>query len=138
MTRSRIAAGGLALVAATAVGCGTSTKEEVKPRDPSGSGLTRGPDVSVESIDELRSTEVVVNRGRFQPQQASIGLDGIVRIQNEDTKVAKLRKLRGPGGPIRDPILKPGEQTQVDFLRAGVLEIALEGSKARLQVNVFP
>jgi hypothetical protein len=138
MRRSRIAAGGLALVAVAAPGCGMSTKEEVKPRDPSGSGQVRTPDVSVESVDELRSVEVVVNRGRFQPQQASIGLDGLVRIQNEDTKVAKLRKLRGPGGPIRDPILQPGEQTQVDFLRAGVLEVGLEGSKARLQVNVFP
>ncbi len=137
MTRSRTVAGGLALVAVAVAGCGMSTKEEVKPRDPSGQGQTRTPDVSVESLDELRTSEIVVNRGRFQPQQTSIGLDGTVRIQNEDTKIAKLRKLRGPGGPLRDPILKPGEQTTVDFLRAGVGEIALEGSKARLQINVY-
>jgi hypothetical protein len=136
MRTSRTVAAGLALVT-VASGCGMSTKEEVKPRDPTGQGQVRTPDVSVESLDELRTTEVVVNRGRFQPQQTSIGLDGTVRIQNEDTKVVKLRRLRGPGGPIRDPILKPGEQTVIDFLRAGVAEIGLQGSKARLQINVY-
>ncbi len=140
MRRSRALVGGLALACLAAPGCGTASKEEIKPRDPSGQGLTRGSDVSVENVDELRAIEVVVNRDRFQPQQVSIGTDSTVRITNGDEKTVRIRALRGlDREPIEDPVLEPGEFAEIDFLDAGVEQIELKGTQTRpLEINVFP
>ncbi|MDQ3320176.1 MAG: hypothetical protein M3515_08095 [Actinomycetota bacterium] len=138
MRRSRAFAGGLALACAAASGCGVSSKEITKPRDPAGQGETRGPDVSVEGVDDLRATEVVINRARFQPQQVSIGLDSTVRVVNGDSKTVNVRALEGLGDRLEDAELEPGEKLELDFLDSGTERLALEGSKARLEINVYP
>lgn len=139
MRRSRALAGGLALACVAAPGCGVSDKEKIKPRDPAGQGLTRGPDVSVESTDELRAVEVVINRGRFQPGQVSIGVDSTVRIVNRGNQTTRIRTLEGllPGA-IENPVLSPGETAELTFLDPGTERIALKGSKAVLEINVLP
>jgi hypothetical protein len=115
-----------------------SSKEITKPRDPAGQGETRGPDVSVEGVDDLRATEVVINCDRFQPQQVSIGLDSTVRVVNGDSKTVNVRALEGLGDPLDDAELEPGEKLELDFLDAGTERLALKGSKARLEINVYP
>lgn len=137
-SRALALAGGLAIVCTAASGCGVSDKEITKPRDPSGQGETRGPDVSVEAVDDLRVSESVINRERFQPQQVSIGLDSTVRVINGDSKTVKVRALEGLGDPLEDAELEPGEELELDFLDAGTERLALEGSKARLEINVYP
>jgi len=121
-----------------ASGCGVSSKEEIKPRDPSGQGETRGPDISVESIDALRSVEVAIAANRFQPQQVSISIDSTVRIVNESDKTAKIRALEGLGERLEEPTLPPGDDLELDFLDTGTERIALEGSDARLEISVVP
>ena len=138
MKRSRALAGGLALACVAAPGCGVSSEEKIKVRDPAGQGETRSPDVSVESVDELRAVEVVINRDTFQPQQVSVGVDSTIRIVNGDTKTENIMALRGLGDPIEDKELEPQERVEIDFLAAGTEVIGLKGSKARLEINVFP
>lgn len=138
MRRSRALAGGLALACVAGSGCGVSSEEIIKPRPPSGQGETRGPDVSVEQVDDLRSVEVVVNRGVFQPRQVSIGLDSTVRIVNGDDRTTTIRTVRKLAPRIDNPRLSPGETAEIDFLDPGVEYIALKGSKAQLEINVFP
>lgn len=137
-SRSLAVAGGLAMVCAAASGCGVSSEEITKPRDPSGQGETRGTDVSVEQVDDLRVSESVINRDRFQPQQVSIGVDSTVRVINQDTKTVNVRALEGLGDPLEDAELEPGEKLELDFLDAGTERLALEGSKAKLEINVYP
>ena len=138
MRRSRALAAVAALGCVMASGCGVSSKEEIKPRDPSGQGETRGPDISVESIDALRSVEVAIAANRFQPQQVSISIDSTVRIVNESDKTAKIRALEGLGERLEEPTLPPGDDLELDFLDTGTERIALEGSDARLEISVVP
>lgn len=137
MRRSRALAGVLALACVAASGCGVSSKEEIKPRDPSGQGETRAPDVSVESVEALRSVDVAIAANRFQPQQVSIGLDSTVTIINEGDETANIRALEGLSEKLDDRSLSPGQRISLDFLATGTERIALEGSRARLEINVF-
>lgn len=138
MRGSRALAVGLTVTCVAASGCGVSSKEITKPRDPSGQGETRGPDISVEGVDDLRVSESTINRDRFQPQQVSIGLDSTVRIVNADTKTVNVRALEGLVDPLEDAELEPGEELELDFLAPGTERIALKGSTARLEINVYP
>jgi hypothetical protein len=138
MWRSRTLAAGLALACAASSGCGVSSAEEKKPRDPAGQGETRGPDVSVESVDDLRSSEIVINRGTFQPRQTSVSFDSTVRLVNGDEKPVTVRALEGLGRTIEDPKLEPGDTLELDFTKAGTERIGLKGSKATLEINVWP
>lgn len=54
----------------------------------------------------------------------SIGLDSTARVVNRDSKTVNVRALEGLGDPLEDAELEPG--------------LALKGSKARLEVNVYP
>jgi hypothetical protein len=134
-SRALAVVAGLAVVGAAA-GCGTSSQEITKPRDPSGQGETRGPDVSVENLDQLRSVEVVINRGRFQPQQVSVSVDSTVRVVNGDSKTVYVRALQELAGPVEDGELEPGQRLELDFLDAGTERLALRGSPAKLEINV--
>jgi hypothetical protein len=126
-----------ALAVAASAGCGYSMSEVKEPRDPPG-GQARGPDVNVETIDRLRSVEVTVAANRFQPQQASVGLDSTVRIQNETDRPVELRLLKRVGRRLQDPTLAPEERIEREYLRGGTEIFGLEGSRARLQINVYP
>ena len=134
MRRTRALAG---LAVAVSAGCGYSMAEEVKPRDPPG-GTARGPGVNVEANDQLRSVEIVVAANRFQPQQASIGLDSTVRIINEEGRPVELRFIRRLGRPLEDLTLEKGERIEREYLRGGTEIFGLRGSRAQLQINVFP
>jgi hypothetical protein len=138
MWRSRTLAAGLALACAASSGCGVSSREEKKPRDPAGQGETRGPDVSVEAVEELRATEVVINRDTFQPRQTSVSFDSTVRIVNGDEKTVTVRALEGIGKTLEDPKLEPGDEIELEFTKAGTERIGLSGSKATLEINVWP
>ena len=139
MRRSKARAGSLALACMAVAGCGVSSKEEIKPRDPTGQGLTRGADVPVESLDELRAVEVEINRGRFQPAQVSIGLDSTVRLVNRGNQTTTIRALEGLANDIDNNELEPGETTEIDFPDPGTERIRLSGgSKAKLEINVQP
>ena len=135
MRRSRALAAGLAV--AVSAGCGYSMSEEIKPRDPPG-GQARGPNVNVETIDRLRSVEITVAANRFQPQQASVGLDSTVRIVNEEDGPVELRFIKRVGRPLPDMTLEPGERIEREYLRGGTEIIGMRGSRARLEINVFP
>lgn len=137
MRRTLALTAGLALVWAVAAGCGMSSEEILKPRPPSGQGETRSPDIDVEAVDDLRSTEVVINRGRFQPQQVTSSLDSTVRVVNGDTKRVKVRALEGLVDPLAENELDPGEKIEVDFVRSGTERLGLEGSSAKLEINVY-
>jgi hypothetical protein len=137
MRRTLALIAGLAVVWAVAAGCGVSSKEIVKPRDPAGQGETRAPDVSVEAVDDLRAVEVVINRGRFQPQQVTASLDSTVRVVNGDSKTVKVRALEGLVDPLAENELEPGEKIELDFLDSGTERLALEGSNAQLEINVY-
>ncbi len=136
MRRARALAGGLAVIMFAAPGCGTSTVERIKQRDPPGGDL-RSPDVAVENVDELRAVEVAVAANRFQPQQASVGLDSSVRIVNKDRETVYLRQIKPLGHPIEDDELEPGEHVELEFLEGGRGVIGMKGSRARLEINVF-
>ena len=138
MRRSRALAGTLALACVGSAGCGTSSKEEIKPRDPPGQGETRGPDISVEGVDALRSSEVTIAANRFQPQQVSMPLDGSVLLVNKGDDPANIRALEGLGEKLDDRSLAPGQRLELSFLQPGTERIALEGSRARLEISVFP
>jgi hypothetical protein len=125
------------LVVAMAPGCGYSMSEVKEPRDPPG-GQARGPDVNVETVDRLRAVEITVAANRFQPAQASVGLDSTVRIQNETDRPVELRIVKRVGRPLQDLTLEPGERIEREYLRGGTEVFGLDGSAARLQVNVFP
>jgi hypothetical protein len=138
MIRGRTLAAGLAAVCVAASGCGVSSAEVKKPRPPSGQGETRGSDVSVEQVDDLRSSSVVVNRGTFQPRQVSVTLDSTVRIVNGDEKTVRVRALEGLAKTLEDTKLQPGDEIEVEFLESGTERIGLVGSKAQLEINVWP
>jgi hypothetical protein len=125
------------LVVAMAPGCGYSMSEVKEPRDPPG-GRARGPDVNVETVDRLRAVEITVAANRFQPAQASVGLDATVRIQNESDGPVELRLIKRVGRRLPDLTLEPGERIEREYLRGGTEVFGLERSRARLQINVFP
>ncbi len=130
---------GLAAVLALAMapGCGYSMAEVKEPRDPPG-GQARGPDVNVETVDRLRAVEIAVAANRLHTAQASVGLDSTVRIQNETDRPVELRLVKRVGRRLPDLTLEPGERIEREYLRGGTEVFGLEGSRARLQINVFP
>ena len=135
MRRSRALATGLSLAAC--VGCGYSTGQIIKPRDPPG-GTDQGPDIHNRAIDDLRAVEITVAAKRFQPQQASVGLDSSVRIRNQTKHAVTLRVIKLLGHPVRHKRLGPGQSLEREYLRGGVEVFGLKGSRARLEINVFP
>jgi len=128
-------AAGLALVALA--GCGYSSGQQIKERDPPG-GQDKGPDVHSRVVDDLRAVEVAVAAKRFQPQQASVGLDSTVRIVNNTKRPVKLRVIKRVGHPLRDTTLEPGEKIEREYLRGGTEVIGMKGSRATLVINVYP
>jgi len=124
----------LALVAF--VGCGYSSSQEIKERDPPG-GQDQGPDVHNRAVDDLRAVEVSVAAKRFQPQQVSVGLDSTVRIVNKGKRPVEVRMLKRVGHPLADTTLEPGEQIEREYLRGGVERFGLKGSRALLEINVY-
>jgi hypothetical protein len=135
MTKARALAGGLGL--AVAVGCGFSTPQKIQERDPPG-GQDRGPDVHNRAVDDLRTVEITVAAKRFQPQQASVGLDSTVRIVNPTKRPVELRFIKRLGRPLGDMTLEPGERFEREYVRGGVEKLGMKGSRAQLEVNVFP
>jgi hypothetical protein len=140
MRRTGALARGLALLAVAAVagGCGTSTVERKKVRDPAGQGETRGPAPTVQQVEDLRGGEVTIAANRFQPQQVSIGLDSSVRIVNRSKKTVRVLQLKRLNARINDPVLDPGEKIELEFLDGGREILGLKGSRARLEIDVFP
>ena len=134
MRRARALAAALALCALA--GCGYSSSVHIKERDPPG-GQDRGPDVHNRMVDELRAFDVSVAAKRFQPQQASVGLDSTVRIINKTTRPVELRMIKRLGHPLADTTLEPGEQVEREYLRGGNEIVGLKGSRARLDVTVY-
>ena len=137
MRRTLALVAGLAVVSAVAAGCGVSSKEIIKPRDPAGQGETRSPDIDVEAVEELRAVEVVINRGRFQPQQVTASLDSTVRVVNGDSRTVKIRLLEGLAESLAENELEPGEKIELDFVASGTERLGLKGSSATLEINVY-
>jgi hypothetical protein len=135
MKRARALVAGLGL--AVAVGCGFSTPQKVQERDPPG-GQDRGPDVHNRAVDDLRTVEITVAAKRFQPQQASVALDSTVRLVNQTKRPVKLRFIKRVGRPLGDMTLEPGEHLEREYVRGGVETLGMKGSRAQLEVNVFP
>src|SRR5919107_4287920 len=102
MRRPRAVALGLAALAFA--GCGYSSSQQIKERDPPG-GQDQGPDVHNRMVDDLRTVEVTVAAKRFQPQQASVGLDSTVRIVNPTKRPVELRFIKRLGRPLGDMTL---------------------------------
>jgi hypothetical protein len=135
MKGSRALAAGLALAAMA--GCGFSTGEIIKPRYPAG-GQDQGPDVHNRMVDKLRTVDITVAAKRFQPQQTSVGLDSVVRIINGSKRPVKLRLIKLVGHQMSDTTLAPGEVIEREYLHKGVEVWGLQGSRARLEIDVYP
>jgi hypothetical protein len=132
----RPAALAAALALSAFAGCGYSSAEQIKDRDPPG-GQDRGPDVHNRMVDELRTMKVTVAARRFQPQQVTVGLDSTVQIVNETRRPVELRVTKLVGHPLEDTTLEPGERIEREYLRGGTELIGLRGSRARLEINVY-
>jgi hypothetical protein len=127
----------LTLLGLTALGCGYSSSEIVKRRDPSG-GVDQGPDVHDRMVDNLRAVEVTVAGKRFEPPAPTVGLDSVVRIINTSKRPVELRVIRLLGHPLGNQTLRPGQRIEREYLRGGVEEFGVKGSRARLVIKVYP